>query len=539
MNSHQFKIIYSEAKRVSDSILYLAETMGGPKGDNSILGVVNSYYKYCKLFLAALISLVLTVLSVHAVYTAVSTSSLIIAPGSLTKALSDTGFSPQRLAVEIKESIVEMRNRANPKHNLTSRNEEPAFPEITDSELSRLTLPIPGSESGFEVVVDEIRKFVGSHRWTISSSVREVDNNMFELAVTVERDGVFVKTVRSTFGVSDQSRKTAIDDVTLAAFAAIDPATSVLAMTKRSPEEALRRACELLENTDERNKPAMQRNSALVTAALAQLGNARESIAVAKKALDYEDNEISRFNLAWAYDRDGMYDAAIAGYQAVLEFNSEYVGAYYRLGGVYVSDTVGEYNRALIYYNKALELEPKSSAIHYGIGLAHLKLYRSSNERHARSNADMELDIAEFYFRRSHRLDTADSYPMLALGFVNYTRNKFANAQKYYESALKIDPDSSYAYSGLGDIYSYKRMPWKAAHLYLNAYTLNGDVSDYRNALNQYSSRDFRSFRERSFSDGAINFANIRRESLGDAAAARAQYLLNRGNRASLTCRNV
>ncbi len=63
-----------------------------------------------------------------------------------------------------------------------------------------------------------------------------------------------------------------------------------------------------------------------------------------------------------------------------------------------------------------------------------------------------ELALVEF--QRSIQTDKKNKNAYFALGSVNETMGKFADAVRYYEEALDIDPDYSEAYNALGVVYS-------------------------------------------------------------------------------------
>lgn len=71
-----------------------------------------------------------------------------------------------------------------------------------------------------------------------------------------------------------------------------------------------------------------------------------------------------------------------------------------------------------------------------------------------------ELALVEF--QRSIQTDKKNKNAYFALGSVNETMGKFADAARYYEEALDIDPEYSEAHNALGVVYS-RQERWKDA----------------------------------------------------------------------------
>jgi Flp pilus assembly protein TadD len=48
-------------------------------------------------------------------------------------------------------------------------------------------------------------------------------------------------------------------------------------------------------------------------------------------------------------------------------------------------------------------------------------------------------------FEKAHQLDPKSARPLIALGQVSVELKDFASARKYYEEALKLEPNGQYA----------------------------------------------------------------------------------------------
>ena len=71
-------------------------------------------------------------------------------------------------------------------------------------------------------------------------------------------------------------------------------------------------------------------------------------------------------------------------------------------------------------------------------------------------------ELANVEFQRSIQTDKNNKNAYFALGSVSETMGKFADAVRYYEEALDIDPEFSEAYNALGVVYS-RQERWQDA----------------------------------------------------------------------------
>jgi superkiller protein 3 len=82
------------------------------------------------------------------------------------------------------------------------------------------------------------------------------------------------------------------------------------------------------------------------------------------------------FQQGYAYNNKGDYDKAIEYYNKAIELNPDYAVAYYNLGNVYnnkgdYGKAIEYYNKAIEYYNKAIELNPDSVDAYNNLGIAY------------------------------------------------------------------------------------------------------------------------------------------------------------------------
>jgi tetratricopeptide (TPR) repeat protein len=70
-----------------------------------------------------------------------------------------------------------------------------------------------------------------------------------------------------------------------------------------------------------------------------------------------------------AYDKEGQYDQAILDYNKALKINPRYAEAYNNRGVIYRKK--GQFDRAISDYNKALEINPRFAESYYGRGVCY------------------------------------------------------------------------------------------------------------------------------------------------------------------------
>ena len=150
--------------------------------------------------------------------------------------------------------------------------------------------------------------------------------------------------------------------------------------------------------------------------------------------------------------RLGLYDAAIADFQRVLQLNPQHAETYCELGAVYRFKE--KTDESLEAYHRALEL-PASGRVY---GVAHLclaRLYHSQGrfadaENHAQHATALLHENAEPFFR------LADTYVQ---------RGKLTPAERTYQKALTLDPNLAPVYHGLGKVaFLQHRLKEAAAH---------------------------------------------------------------------------
>jgi len=116
--------------------------------------------------------------------------------------------------------------------------------------------------------------------------------------------------------------------------------------------------------------------------ALYEQKNFEDSIKAYSTSLKLNEYAGAYYNRGVAYAELGEYDRAIEDYNKAIKLNKEYAEAYYNRGVAYV--VLGKYNRAIEDFNKAIELNLDDAEAYYNRGVAYAEL-----GEHNRAREDM------------------------------------------------------------------------------------------------------------------------------------------------------
>jgi len=117
-----------------------------------------------------------------------------------------------------------------------------------------------------------------------------------------------------------------------------------------------------------------------------------------KKKTEARDAEFYN-NRGIAYDEEGQYDQAILDYNKALEINPRYAEAYNNRGVAYANK--GQYDQAISDYNKALEINPRFAAPYQYRGNTYMTkgLYNEAFSDYSKA-LEINPKIAEAYQNR-------------------------------------------------------------------------------------------------------------------------------------------
>lgn len=145
--------------------------------------------------------------------------------------------------------------------------------------------------------------------------------------------------------------------------------------------------------------------------------------------------EIQRTGASY-YNR-GEYEKAIVAYKRAIEINPDSTEVHFHLGMAYSS--LGKYKEAVEAYTRAVRIKPDYAAAYYNLG-------------HAYSNLNRH-DKAIKAFRQSIQYEPENVEAYLALANAYFDSGKEERAVDTFEAAISRKPDDPYAYYRLGLVY--------------------------------------------------------------------------------------
>lgn len=148
-----------------------------------------------------------------------------------------------------------------------------------------------------------------------------------------------------------------------------------------------------------------------------------------------------------------------------------------------------DYDAAIFYYKKAVEVNPNSHIACYNIGIAYSKKENISksneyldksikiNPQHADSyfykginfHKIKDYDTAISYFEKVIELDPNETFAYFNIGAGYQGKKDFNKAAEYYRKTIELDPQDMDAYYKLGEVLLEKNERQKAEEAFKNA----------------------------------------------------------------------
>ena len=193
------------------------------------------------------------------------------------------------------------------------------------------------------------------------------------------------------------------------------------------------------------------------------------------KAYNKETDALSAtdwFQKGYKAQIDKEYDKAISFYLRYIELDPDYAIAYYNLGNAYYDQ--GNHTKAIESYKKAIELNPDDAQAYYNLGYAYRE--QGNNAKAIES------------YKKAIELDPDYAKPYYNLGNAYYNQGNLTKAIELWEKAIELDPDYTKPYYNLGYAYRKQGNNAKAIESYKKAIELNpDDASAYVNMGIVYS----------------------------------------------------
>ena len=145
-------------------------------------------------------------------------------------------------------------------------------------------------------------------------------------------------------------------------------------------------------------------------------------------------------NIGRYYLKNGDYEKAVLEYQKALGMDPQSVAAYNGIGVAYTM--LERYEDAVAAQQKALELQPDFAKAHAGLGLAYLRQHKT--------------ELALTHYRQAVALEPQflEAYQKIAIILLNQER--YAEATDAYLTITRLKPDDAEAYHNLGLCYAHQ-----------------------------------------------------------------------------------
>jgi tetratricopeptide (TPR) repeat protein len=182
------------------------------------------------------------------------------------------------------------------------------------------------------------------------------------------------------------------------------------------------------------------------------------------------------------------YDQAIIYLQKSVELDPENTTAYYALGRIF--NDKKDYIKAIEYYKKAIAINKNDNFLYSALADTY---YDSGDYDKAIENGKKAIDLAPndaralndlgyyyykgsgdyvkaiAYMQKAIEVNPTYAYPVKHLGSIFYLQKKYSDAIKYFEKAIKLKPDYAVAYREMGDAYKAIGKSRKAKECYAKA----------------------------------------------------------------------
>jgi tetratricopeptide (TPR) repeat protein len=188
-----------------------------------------------------------------------------------------------------------------------------------------------------------------------------------------------------------------------------------------------------------------------------------------------KNNALAAYHL-WATDliKNGQAESAISILSKALTMFPSSRMIYYDLGTAY--DTSKQYEKAIEYYKKVLEIEPSFSAAKRDIATCMNNLgaekIKNGNLQESISFCSQALDWDSDCWQAKKNLEMAN----LGLARIKQGAGNLDDAQEYYNAVLQINPSNLDSYVGLGDVFYEKGIYKDAIEYYQSALNIDPNL---------------------------------------------------------------
>jgi protein O-GlcNAc transferase len=177
--------------------------------------------------------------------------------------------------------------------------------------------------------------------------------------------------------------------------------------------------------------------------------------------------------LGYAYRKSGKFDDSLAAYSKAASVEPDKAGPLKALGDIYFSD-LRQLDKAAMFYQELLKLDPDDTASQYNLGWALNELGKS--------------DEAIGPLSRVTQLEPRNIDAWNELGFAFRNTKQNGPSFEAYSRSLKLEPDCAPAHFGLADLLFYNVQDYTAAiDEYIVGLNLQADGKAFRNLGTSYN----------------------------------------------------
>jgi tetratricopeptide (TPR) repeat protein len=199
--------------------------------------------------------------------------------------------------------------------------------------------------------------------------------------------------------------------------------------------------------------------------ALAKNGSFSQAAEVLQSAVKKDPNDAPAWNsLGLTELQRGQRSEAVAAFRRAVEVQPEYPEAYNNLAGALAQ--TGDRIRAAEMYQAALRLQPDLTGAH--LGLAALA---------------QNFEDAEYHFKAAVFYRANDAHAHYEYGIGLASNERYREAAREFEAAVRLDPVLAEAHASLGDMLSILNEPTRAIPHYRRALELRPELESARTGL--------------------------------------------------------
>ena len=181
------------------------------------------------------------------------------------------------------------------------------------------------------------------------------------------------------------------------------------------------------------------------------------------------------------------YESALAVFDELTQ-RGETAEVYYNIG--YIKTSQGEYEEAIIAFQKATQLDRLFAKAFEAMGRAYKELGKNEKaQEYLQKAADIyigreKMQDAEAVLNEILQISPDSVNVFNSLGVLYRKREDLKTSLNYYQKALKVHPDEPHIHYNIGRLYFEMKMPDKARACFDKALALDPDFNEAKEVLN-------------------------------------------------------